>query len=143
MSAMSRGGGRGCSTGRAGRDGRGGRGFDSGCGNGGRDNDRGRRGDRIPSSTTSRPENCPDQDTVDRIKPNIVHRYVTGDRIFVDDRAYNKEMNATERHAVFQVRADMNAQKNPLGGITRKRTYELAALQCSMQELSARVGNYP
>ena len=26
-----------------------------------------------------------DQDAVDRVKPNIVHCHVTGDRIFVDD----------------------------------------------------------
>ena len=93
VSAMGRGGGRGHSTVRGGRDGRGGCGrrcgcgFDSGCGHRGHGNDRGRRGDRIPSSTTFRPENCPDQDAVDRVKPSIVHRYVTGERIFVDDFA--------------------------------------------------------
>ena len=96
VSAMGRGGGCGRGTGRggrdgcAGRDGRGGRGFDSGRGHGGHGNDRGRRSDRIPSSTTFRPENCPDQDAVDRVKPSIVHHYVTGDRIFVGDHAYNK-----------------------------------------------------
>ena len=96
VSVMGRGGGRGRGTGRYGRDGRagrdrhGGRRFDSDRKHGGRDNDRGRRGDRIPSSTTSRPENCPDQDAVDRVNSSIVHRYVTGDRIFVDDHAYNK-----------------------------------------------------
>ena len=56
-----------------------------------------------------------DQDAVDRVKPSIIHRYVTGDRIFVGDHVYNKEMNATERHAVFQIRADLNAQKEPSG----------------------------
>ena len=101
------------------------------------------KGYRIPSSITIRPENCPDQDAVDCVKPSIVHRYVTGNRIFVDDRMYNKEMNATERHAVFQIRADLKAHKNPLGGITRKRTSEVAALQRSVRELSARIGNYP
>ena len=50
---------------------RGGRGFESGRGHGGRVNDCGRRGDRIPSSTTYRLENCPDQDAIDRVKPNI------------------------------------------------------------------------
>ena len=52
-------------------------------------------------------------------------------------------MSATERHAVFQIRADLNAHKNPLGGINRKRISEVAALQRSVRELSARVGNYP
>ena len=146
---MGRGRGRGLGTDRggrdgpAGRDGHGGRGFDSSCGHGGRDNDRGRRDDRIPSSTTFRPENCPDQDAADRVKPSIVNRYVTGNRIFVDDCAYNKEMNATERHAVFQIRDDLNAHKNPLVEVTRKRTSEVAALQCFVRELSTRVSNYP
>ena len=149
VSAMGRGGGRGRGTGRGGRDGRtgrdgrGGRGYDSGRGHGGRGNDRGRRSDRISSSTTFRPENCPDQDAVDRAKPSIVNRYVTGDRIFVGDHVYNKEMNATERHAVFQIRADLNAHKNPLGEATRKRTSEVAALQRTVRELSAHVGHYP
>ena len=105
---------------------------------GGRGNDRGRRSDRIPSSTTFRPENCPDQDAVDRTNPSIVNRYVTGDRIFVGDHVYNKEMNATERHAVFQIRADLKAHKNPLGGASRKRTSEVAALQCTMRSSSVR-----
>ena len=96
VSAMGRGGGRGRVTshggrdGRAGRDGRGGRVFDSGCGYGGRGNDRGRCSDRIPSSTTFRPENFPYQDAVDRVKPSIENRYGTGNRIFVGDHAYNK-----------------------------------------------------
>ena len=99
VSAMGRGGGSGRGAGRGGldghggrdgRDGRGGRGFDSGCGHRGRGNDRGRRCDRIPSSATFRPENCPDQDAVDRVKPNIVHCHVTGDRIFVYEFTYNK-----------------------------------------------------
>ena len=52
-------------------------------------------------------------------------------------------MKATERHAVFQIRADLKAHKNPLDGATRKRTSEVADLQRSVQELSARVNNYP
>ena len=140
---MGRGRGRGRGTGRGGRDGRGGRGFDSGRGHGGRGNDRGRRGDRIPSSTTFRPENYPDQDAVDRVKPNIVHRHVTGDRIFVDEDTYNNQMNAIERHTVFHIKADMKAHKDPLGRNTRKRTSEVAALQRSGRELSARVDNFP
>ena len=149
VSAMGRGGGRVRGTVRGGRDchggldGRGGREFDSGRGHGGRGNDRGRRGGRIPSSTTFRPENCPDQDAVDCMKPNIEHRHVTGDRIFVDDVTYNKQMNDTERHAVFQIRADLKAHKNPLGGNTRKSTSEVAALQHSVWELSACVDNFP
>ena len=73
VSAMGRGMGRGRGTGcggrdgRTGRDGSGGRGFDSGRGHGNRENDRGRCGDRIPSSTTFRIENCPDQDAVERV----------------------------------------------------------------------------
>ena len=127
VSAMGRGRGRGRGTGRgghngrAGREGRGGRGYYSGRGHKGRDNERGRRGDRIPSTTTFRPGRCPDQEAVDRAKPSILSRYVTGDRIFVGDQVYNSEMNTAERHAVFQIRADLNAPKNPLGGITRKR----------------------
>ena len=106
VSDLGRGGGRGHGTGcggcngLAGRDGYGGRGYDSGRGHEGCGNDHGRRSDRIPSSTTFRPENCPDQDAIDRVNPNIVNRYVTGNRIFVDDHEYNKEMNATERHDV-------------------------------------------
>ena len=37
----------------------------------------------------------------------------------------------------------MKAHKNPLGGNTRKRTSEVAALQRSVRELSARVDNFP
>ena len=70
VSAMGRGEGRCRGTGRGRRDGRGGR---------------DRRSDRTPNTHTFRPEKCPDQDAVDRVKPNIVHRHVTGDRIFVDD----------------------------------------------------------
>ena len=149
VSAMGRAGGRGTGTGRGGRDGRGGhdgrggRGFDSGRGHGGRGNDRVRCGDRIPSSTTFRPENCPDQDAVDRVNPNILHRHVTGNRIFLDDVTYNNQMNATEIHSVFQIRADLKAHKDPLGRNTRKRTSDVAALQRSVRELSARVDNFP
>ena len=110
---------------------------------GGRGNDRGRRSDRIPSTTTFRPENCPEQDAVDRAKTSIVNRYVTGNIIFVGVHVYNTEMNVTERHAVFKIRADLKAHKNPLGGARRKRTSDVAALQSSVRELSARVENYP
>ena len=125
------------------RDGRGGRGFDSGHGRGGHSNDRGRRGNRVSSSTTFSPETCPEQDAIDRAKPNIVHRYVTGNRIFVDDNTYRNLMDATEIHAVLQIRDDLRANKDPLGRNNRKRTYEVAALQRSMRELSARVDNFP
>ena len=55
-----------------------------------------------PQNThTFRPDKCPNQDAVDRVKPSIVHRHVTGDRIFVDDNTYRNLMNATERHAVY------------------------------------------
>ena len=59
------------------------------------------------------------------------------------DQVYNTDMNAAERHAVYQIRADQNANKDPLGKSGRKRTSEVAALQRTVEELSARVGNYP
>ena len=108
VSVMGRGGGRGrgCGRGhgtsRGGCGGRGGHGFDIVRGHGGRDNDRDGCGDRVSSSTTFSPETCPDQDAVDRVKLNIVHRHVTGDSIFVDDNTYRNLMDATERHSVFQ-----------------------------------------
>ena len=52
-------------------------------------------------------------------------------------------MNSTECHAMFQIRADLKADKSPLGGITRKRTSEVADLQRSVREISACVDNYP
>ena len=52
-------------------------------------------------------------------------------------------MNTIERHAVFQIRADLRANKDPLGRNNRKRTSEVAALQRSVRELSARVDNLP
>ena len=52
-------------------------------------------------------------------------------------------MSAAERHDVFQIRADLKANKEPLGGASRKRNSEVAALQRSVQELSAHVGHYP
>ena len=56
------------------------------------------------------------------MKRNIVHYHVTGDRIFVDDNTYNNLMDTTERHAVFQIRDDLRANKDPLGINNRKRT---------------------
>ena len=52
-------------------------------------------------------------------------------------------MDATERHAVYQIRVDLKANKDPLGKSVRKRTSEVAALQRTVQELSAHVGHYP
>ena len=52
-------------------------------------------------------------------------------------------MDATEHHAVFQIRSDLKAHKDHLGRNTRKRTYEVAALQRSVRELRARVENFP
>ena len=75
------------------------------------------------------------------MKSSIVHRHVAGDGIFVDDNTYRNLMNATERHAVYQIRFDLKANKNPLSTVGRKRTYEVAALQRTMEELSARVGH--
>ena len=148
---MGRGGGRGRDTdrgGRNGRSGRGGRRYDSGRGHGGCGNDRGRRGERspnphTPNTHTFNADKCPDQDAVDRAKPGIVGLYVTGNRIFVGDHVYNSEMTAAEHHAVYQIRADLNANKDPLGKLVRKRTSDVAALQRTVEELSARVGHYP
>ena len=148
---MGRGGGHGRGTdrggcedrgGREGRGGQGGRGKDSGRGHGGRGSDQNRRSDRTPNAHTFRPDKFPDQDAVDRVKPSIVHRHVTGDRIFVDDNTYRNLMNATERHAVYQIRVDLKNNKDPLSTIGCKRTSEVAALQRTVEELSARVGHY-
>ena len=52
-------------------------------------------------------------------------------------------MTAAERHAVYQIRVDLKANKYPLGKSGKKRTSEVAALQRTLQELSAHVGHYP
>ena len=62
------------------------------------------------------------------MKSNILHRHVTVNRIFFYDNTYGNMMNATERHAVFQIRADLRANKDPLGINDKKRTSEVAAL---------------
>ena len=41
---------------------------------------------------------------------------------------YNSEMTAAERHAVYQIRVDLKANKDPLGRESRKRNSEVAAL---------------
>ena len=136
VSAMGRGGGRGRGTDRGGHDGRagrGGRGYDRVRGHGSHDNDRDRRGDCSSSSHTFSPDKCPDQDAVDRAKPRILNRYVTGDRIFVGDKEHNSEMTAIERHAVYQIRVNLKANKGPLGKVGRKRTSVVAALQRTVE----------
>ena len=50
-------------------------------------------------------------------------------------------MTAAERHAVYQIRSNLNANKDPLGKLGRKRTSKVAALQRTVEELSARVGH--
>ena len=50
-------------------------------------------------------------------------------------------MTAVERLAVYQKRVDLKANKEPLGKLGRKRTSEVAALQRTVEELSARVGH--
>ena len=77
------------------------------------------------------------------MKPIIVHRHVTGDRIFVDDNTYWNLMDATEHHAVYQIRVYLKDNKYPLGNVSRKRTSEVTALQRTVEELSAHVGHYP
>ena len=52
-------------------------------------------------------------------------------------------MDATERHDVYQIRVDLKANKDPLSTVGRKRTSEVAALQRTVEELSARVSHYP
>ena len=52
-------------------------------------------------------------------------------------------MTAVERHAVYQIRVDLKANKDPLGKVSRKRTSEVAALQSTVGELSDRVVHYP
>ena len=58
------------------------------------------------------------------------------------DQVYNSEMNTAERHAAYKIRDDLNANKDPLGKPGRKRTSEVAALQRTVEELSACVGHY-
>ena len=52
-------------------------------------------------------------------------------------------MTAVELHSVYQIRVDLKANKDPLGKVGRKRTSEVAALQRTVEELSARVDYYP
>ena len=52
-------------------------------------------------------------------------------------------MNATERHAVFHIRADLRDNKYPFGRNNRKCASEVASLQRSVRELSARVDIFP
>ena len=50
-------------------------------------------------------------------------------------------MSAAEHNAVYQIRVDLKANKDPLGKSGRKRTSEVEALQRTVKELSARVGH--
>ena len=59
------------------------------------------------------------------------------------DQVYNSEMTAAERHDVYQIRLDLKANKDPLSTVGRKRTSEVAALQRTVEELSACVSHYP
>ena len=77
------------------------------------------------------------------MKSGIVHCHVTGNRVFVDNNTYRNLMDATEQHYVFQIRADLRANKDPLDRNDRKYTSEVAALQRSVWELNARVDNFP
>ena len=52
-------------------------------------------------------------------------------------------MTAVERHSVYQIRVDLKDNKDPLSTLGRKRTSDVAALQRTVKELSARVGHYP
>ena len=70
------------------------------------------------------------------MKTIIVHRHVTGDRIFVDDNTYRNLMNATEHYAIYQIRVDLNANMDPLSTVGRKRTSEVAALQRTVEVIS-------
>ena len=77
------------------------------------------------------------------MKPKIIHRHVTGNRIFIDDNTYRNLMDATERHAVYQIRVDLKSNKDPLGKSGRKRFSKVEALQRTLKELSAHVSHYP
>ena len=52
-------------------------------------------------------------------------------------------MTAVERHAVYQIRVKLQANKEPLGKVSRKRNSKVADLQGTVQELSAHVSHYP
>ena len=52
-------------------------------------------------------------------------------------------MEATERHYVFQIRADLRDNKDPMVRNDRKLTSEVTALQRYVRDLSARVENLP
>ena len=52
-------------------------------------------------------------------------------------------MTATKRHAVYHIRVDLKANKDPMGRASRKHNSEVAALQRTVQELSVNVGHYP
>ena len=52
-------------------------------------------------------------------------------------------MSAAESHSVYQIRVDLKANKGPLGKSGSKRTSKVAALQRTVEDLSARVGHYP
>ena len=63
--------------------------------------------------------------------------------MYLRDQVYNSEMTDSERHTVYQIRADLNSNKDPMEKLGRKRTSEVAALQRTVEELSACVGHYP
>ena len=52
-------------------------------------------------------------------------------------------MTSAERHAVYQIRVILKANKDPLGRASRKRNSEVESLHRTVQELSADVGHYP
>ena len=128
--------GRGRGSGR----GLGGCGYDRGHERGGRSS--GRR-DHNPNLTkvTYNADLLPDQSTVDHVNSSIAHKYITQNKIFVNKGTYNV-MSKTKRHAVFQIREDLNKRKDPLAGIGKKRDSELAALHRSVLEMNTRMDNH-
>ena len=67
------------------------------------------------------------------MKSGTVHHHVISNRIFVDDNTYHNLMDATERHAVLQIRADLRANKDLLGRNDGKHTSDVSALQRSVR----------
>ena len=121
-----------------------------GRGGRGRGNDRGRgrgRGGRgrgpnpNPTNVTKCAELVPDQPAVDRVKASIAHRYITQNRIFVNEDQYNA-LTKAERQAVFQIRKDLSDKLDPLAGLGRARHSDLAAMHRSVQELSSRMDSH-
>jgi hypothetical protein len=76
-------------------------------------------------------ELVPDQQAVDKVKASIAHRFITKNRIFVDEGAYTG-MTKAERQAVFQIRKSLSDRNDPLAGLAPARHSDLAAMHRSV-----------